>query len=163
MKKHDVTFREAISGDIDKIVALLADDDLGKLREELSDRVADCYVKAFNKIDLSPDNELIVMAIDKDIVGCMQLTFIPYLTFKGGIRCLIEGVRVSASHRGQGLGEKMFQFAIKRAKNKDCHMVQLTTNKKRPDAYSFYEKLGFKATHEGFKLYLKEESPIEDI
>jgi hypothetical protein len=32
--------------------------------------------------------------------------------------------------------------------------VQLTSNKQRKDAHRFYERLGFVASHEGFKLAL---------
>lgn len=148
--------RQAGKDDVPHIVALLADDKLGQQREKYQIPLPDCYIDAFNEICSSNDNELIVMCDNNNnnIIGCMQITFIPYLTFQGGKRCLIEGVRISSKHRGQGLGEKMFEYAINKAKEMNCHMVQLTTNKGRPDAHNFYQKLGFKATHEGFKLYL---------
>ncbi len=47
----------------------------------------------------------------------------------------------------------MFEWAIERAKQKKAHVLQLTTDKKRPEAIHFYEKLGFKASHEGMKLH----------
>ena len=88
------------------------------------------------------------------MIGTFQLTTIPYLTFQGGKRAQIEAVRVKASARGRGLGREMLRWAIQRAKDKGCHLVQLTTNKQRDEAVRFYEPLGFKATHEGMKLYL---------
>ena len=84
----------------------------------------------------------------------LQLTFIPYLTHIGSWRCLIEGVRVHKAHRGKGLGTQFFKWAIARAKQRQCHMVQLTSNKERVDALRFYQNLGFEASHEGFKLQL---------
>ena len=84
----------------------------------------------------------------------MQLTIIPYLTYQGGKRALIEAVRIDRSCRGEGLGQKMFQWAIHKAKDEGCHVVQLTTDKKRPDALAFYQRLGFIASHEGMKLHL---------
>jgi GNAT superfamily N-acetyltransferase len=88
------------------------------------------------------------------LVGMLQLTFIPYLTHIGTWRCLIEGVRIHSAHRGKGYGELMFQQAIELAREKGCKLVQLTSDKQRPDAIRFYEKLGFIASHEGFKLTL---------
>jgi GNAT superfamily N-acetyltransferase len=84
----------------------------------------------------------------------LQLTFIPYLTYIGSWRCLIEGVRIHSEFRGQGLGEQIFRWVIDRAKEKKCQLIQLTSDKQRPDALRFYEKIGFVATHEGFKLKL---------
>ena len=84
----------------------------------------------------------------------LQLTFIPYLTHIGSWRCLIEGVRIHSNFRGQGLGTAFFKWAIERAKSRHCRIVQLTSDKQRPDALRFYQALGFKATHEGFKLTL---------
>jgi GNAT superfamily N-acetyltransferase len=89
------------------------------------------------------------------VVGVLQLTCIPSLTYQGGWRALIEGVRVDSGERSQGLGKTLFEWAIARARERGCHMVQLTTDKARPDAKRFYESLGFVASHEGLKLHLK--------
>jgi GNAT superfamily N-acetyltransferase len=88
------------------------------------------------------------------VVGVLQLTFIPNISYQGGWRALIEGVRVSADYRNQGIGRKLFEYAINRAKEKGCHMVQLTMDKERTEAHRFYQSLGFQASHEGFKLHL---------
>ena len=88
------------------------------------------------------------------LLGMLQLTFIPYLTHRGSWRCLIEGVRIANDYRGQGLGSQFINWAIARAAERNCGIVQLTSDKKRPDALRFYEALGFEATHEGFKLKL---------
>ena len=95
------------------------------------------------------------MEKDGNIIGTLQMTFITYLTFKGGTRALIEAVRIDKAYRGKGFGKKLFEYAINRAKNKNCHMVQLTTNKSRSEALKFYQSLGFEATHEGMKLLLQ--------
>ncbi|GMQ46239.1 hypothetical protein VB10N_12380 [Vibrio sp. 10N] len=105
-------------------------------------------------IEQDPNNELWVVESESQVVGMLQLTFIPYLTHIGSWRCLIEGVRIAKKIRGQGLGEKMFVHAIGRARERGCNLVQLTSDKQRPDALRFYEKLGFVASHEGFKLAL---------
>ncbi|MBT4963243.1 MAG: GNAT family N-acetyltransferase [Francisellaceae bacterium] len=154
MGNVDIKTRLATREDILQIVNLLADDELGSKRESFTDPLANGYIQAFKKIQSSPDNELIVMEHNGEVIGCMQLTFIPYLTFQGGSRCQIEGVRISSKHRGCGIGGKMFLYAIEKSKGRGCHMIQLTTNKDRVNTHKFYEKLGFKATHEGFKLYL---------
>jgi GNAT superfamily N-acetyltransferase len=91
-----------------------------------------------------------------EVVGVLQLTFIPYLTYKGGWRALIEGVRVAAPLRSAGIGRRMFLWAIDRARQRQCRMVQLTSDKTRPEAIRFYESLGFVASHEGMKLHLSD-------
>jgi len=136
------------------IVALLANDPLGKTREDYRVPLPDAYHQAFNSIQSDSNQELMV-ALNKaeEVIGTFQLTFIPYLTYRGGIRAQIEAVRVREDQRGKGLGERIFSWAIQRAQERDAHLIQLTTDKKRPDARRFYEKLGFEATHEGMKLH----------
>ena len=91
---------------------------------------------------------------DGRVIGVLQLTFIPYLTYRGGWRALIEGVRVDRRHRSAGIGRRLFEWAIARSRERGCHLVQLTSDKQRPDAIRFYESLGFAASHEGMKLHL---------
>ena len=153
MTNRTLIFREANKDDIAAIVQMLSDDPLGAKRERLEDPLSECYFNAFASINMDPNNELIVALIDSDIVGFFQLTFIPYLTYQGRWRALVEGVRVNKRYRGQGIGKKLFEWAIQRAKDKDCHLLQLTTDKQRPDAIKFYESLGFIRSHEGMKLH----------
>ena len=150
----NLTFRQATQNDLPELIVLLADDKLGKSREDTSVPVNKEYLIAFEKISNDKNNELIVVENHSKIVGMLQLTFIPYLTHIGSLRCLIEGVRISSKSRGLGLGTKTFQWAISYAKNKNCNIVQLSSNKQRLEAIKFYENLGFEASHEGFKLNL---------
>ncbi|MEE9328067.1 MAG: GNAT family N-acetyltransferase [Cocleimonas sp.] len=145
-------FRLSTAADLEALVSMLADDVIGTKREDVTTPLNKRYINAFQHINVDPNNELIIAEISDQIVGMLQLTFIPYLTYIGSWRCLIEGVRIHVDYRGQGLGEKMFQWAINRAKERDCQLVQLTSDKQRPDAIRFYERLGFTASHEGFKL-----------
>ena len=131
---------------------LLADDDLGAKREDLSVPLSQSYIDAFSSIERDPNNELMVVEANGDLVGMLQLTFIPYLTHTGSWRCLIEGVRIAEKYRGRGLGTRFISWAINRAEEKKCSIVQLTSDKQRPGALRFYQSLGFQATHEGFKL-----------
>lgn len=150
----ELKFREADRNDLETLVSLLANDKLGARREDPALPLNKRYVDAFESIRKDPNNELIVAELEGEIVGMLQLTFIPYLTHVGSWRCLIEGVRIQPSYRGRGLGEKLFEFAIDKAQRAGCKLIQLTSDKQRPDAIRFYEKLGFVATHEGFKLHL---------
>lgn len=148
-------FRKATKNDVLKIVAMLADDELGRAREKYQDPLPDEYITAFEKIELDPHQELVVIENqDSEVVGTLQLSFMQYLTYQGGIRAQIEAVRVRKDHRGHGLGKKMFEWAIRRAKERNAHLLQLTTDKKRPDAIKFYEDLGFTPSHEGMKMHL---------
>ena len=137
---------------------MLAADSLGKGRERFSDPLPETYGTAFEAIADDPNNELIVACLGREIVGVLQLTFIPYLTYRGSWRALIEGVRVADGYRSQKIGQQLFEWAINRAKARDCRVVQLTTDKARPDALRFYERLGFRGTHEGLKLGLEPSS-----
>jgi len=150
----ELTFRLATEPDLITIIKLLADDALGATRENVELPLSERYTKAFDRISSDSNQELTVAEINGDIVGTFHLSFIQYLTHMGGLRAQIEAVRVHTAYRGKGIGKQLFNFAIERAKEKGCYMVQLTTDKKRPRAIQFYETLGFVATHEGMKLKL---------
>jgi len=151
-----MTFRKATRRDVPLIIQMLADDKLGAMREEFTDPLPTLYYQAFERIERDENQELIVIEDDNaEVIGTLQLSHIPYLTFKGGIRTQIEAVRIRSDKRAQGIGEELFRWAIARAAEKGSHMVQLTTDKQRPEAKRFYERLGFVASHEGMKLHLK--------
>lgn len=153
-KENTITFRPAIRNDVYSIVEMLADDVLGMKREQFEDPLPETYYHAFKAIETDPNNELLVAERSGEVIAVLQLTIIPNLTYRGSRRAQIEGVRVSTSLRGEGIGRKLVQAAIEKAKDKECRMIQLTTDKQRPKAHLFYESLGFKATHEGMKLHL---------
>ncbi|WP_158844482.1 GNAT family N-acetyltransferase [Algibacter sp. L1A34] len=149
-----MNFRKATENDISIIVEMMADDILGKKRENFQNPLPNAYLKAFEKIDSDVNQELIVVENDDfEIIGTLQLTFIQYLSYCGGVRAQIENVFIKKDQRGLGIGKTVFEWAIKRAKEKKAHLVQLTSDKKRPRAIKFYENLDFKATHEGMKLH----------
>jgi GNAT superfamily N-acetyltransferase len=148
----DVIFREAVRTDLPAIIALLADDVLGRARDLTE--VDDAYEKAFADITADPRNQLVVADDAGVLVGCMQLTYIPGLGRHGAERSLIESVRVRSDRRGQGLGRLMMEWAVDQARQRGCALVQLTTDKTRADAHRFYRNLGFVASHEGMKLAL---------
>lgn len=148
------TFRKATRQDVPSVVQLIANDKLGQLRENFTDPLPQVYYDAFERIDADPNQELIVVENDhREIVGTLQLSFIPYLTYQGGIRAQIEAVRVREDLRGEGIGQQLFSWAIQRSRERKAHLLQLTTDKQRPEAVRFYEKLGFKASHEGMKIH----------
>jgi ribosomal protein S18 acetylase RimI-like enzyme len=146
--------RRAERRDVEAIVRMLADDHLGKTREDISSPLNDGYVKAFEAVDQDPNQILAVTEIEDGIAGCLQISFIPGLSRKGAWRAQIESVRVAAAHRGSGLGQKMIVWAIEQAKERGCILAQLTTDKSRAHAHRFYERLGFISSHEGMKLDL---------
>jgi len=148
-------FRKATIADLPQIVRMLADDFLGGLRERFEDPLPESYVNAFHEIESDPNNELIVAENDGEIVGTLQLTFTPSISFQGGKRATVESVRVDEKVRGKGIGREMMLWAIDRAKREGCISMQLTTNSERKDAHRFYENLGFSKTHLGMKLRLK--------
>lgn len=151
---NDIVIRPAGRDDVPAIVQLLADDDLGKTREQADASAQTRYLMAFDEIDRDARNELMVAEQGGEIVGTYQVTYIPYLSRGGNERALIEAVRVASSLRGAGIGRQMMEYAIAKARARGCLMAQLTTDKQRGDAHRFYLSLGFVATHEGMKLVL---------
>ena len=144
--------REARRDDIKRIVEMLADDALASGREKLTGDMK-VYEAAFDNIAADPNNTLYVW--DEDgVVGCLQLTFIPGLSYQGSWVAQVEGVRVDRSMRGEGIGEEMMKFVIAKSRERGCKHLQLMTDKRRGDAHRFYERLGFVMSHEGMKLKL---------
>lgn len=146
--------RKATEADLLPVVGLLADDQLGSVRENANAPLALYYREAFAQMEHQEGNDLYVAEEKGAIVGCMQLTFIAGISRKGMVRCQIEGVRVSSKVRSGGIGKEMVQFAVDLAKSKGCGLVQLTTDMKRKDAHRFYENFGFVSSHVGMKLNL---------
>ncbi len=151
---NNLSYRKATIKDLQTIIELYVEDELGQAREELQNGVAQAYIDAFNRIDIDSNQYLMVVEKNKEIVGTCHLTIMPSLTFKGSTRMQIEAVRVSEKYRGQKIGEWMIKEALEYGRSKGAKLIQLTTNKKRDRARKFYESLGFEATHEGMKLYL---------
>ncbi len=154
MPADKLIIRAAQRTDLEAIVKMLADDKLGSQRERFELPLPVGYVRAFEAIDCDPRQHLVVAEIGGEAAGTLQLSFLPYLTYQGRERALIEAVRVGAGHRGRGIGRQMLEWAIEQARMRGCHLVQLTTDKHRSKALSFYEALGFVASHEGMKLHL---------
>jgi N-acetylglutamate synthase-like GNAT family acetyltransferase len=151
-----MNFRKATKNDVPTIVEMIADDELGRKRENFQIPLPSEYIDAFEMINADQNQELIVVENEnKEILGSMQLSFIQYLTYRGGIRAQIEAVRIRNDKRGLGLGKTMFKWAIAKASERKAHLLQLTSDKKRSKAIKFYEELGFKATHEGMKMHLE--------
>ena len=147
--------REATREDLPTIVRMLADDELGKKRHRVEDPLPSEYHAAFDAIAASPSVRLYVAEIDGEIVGTMQLTFIPGLDYLGAERMMIEAVRVKRDRRDAGFGKAMITEAIGIARRRGCQRVELTSSTSRRDAHRFYERLGFVASHVGTKLMLK--------
>ena len=154
-KSKELIFRKITGSDIPNIVKMLADDELGSKREDYKVPLPKIYYDAFQNILQDKNQELIILEnFYKEIIGTQQLTFIQYLTYRGGLRAQIEAVRIHKKFRGKGFGKKIFKWAIKRSVDKGAHLVQLTTDKQRLDAIDFYKVLGFRDSHMGMKLNL---------
>lgn len=148
----DLEIRPATTEDVPAIVALLADDPLGARRESPDDLTP--YLTALERIGADPNQRLVVAEREGRVVGTLQLTIVPGLSRRGATRSIIEGVRVHADERGSGLGTRFIEWAIEESRRENCQLVQLTSDSTRTDAHRFYERLGFEATHVGFKLPL---------
>ena len=152
MGSDGISFREARREDLPAIVAMLADDPLGSQREDPA--AMRLYEPAFDAIAKDANQLLVVAVTSEKVVGTMQLTIIPGLSRKGALRGQIESVRIARDRRGAGLGTRMIEWAIAVCRDRNCAMVQLATHRTRHDAHRFYERLGFEASHVGYKLTL---------
>lgn len=147
-------FRRAEQSDLEAIVAMLADDVLGRQREDTRLPAADACVQAFQAIDADPNQFLAVAELDGAVVGTLQISFMPGLSHQGAWRGEIEAVRIARTARGAGLGRRMMGWAIEQCRARNCRIVQLTSDLKRTDAHRFYEQMGFVGSHKGYKLVL---------
>lgn len=148
----DLEIRPATAEDLPDIVAMLADDPLGAQRESPDDLTP--YTAAFERLAQDPNQHLVVAVRGSKVVGTLQLTIIPGLSRRGSTRSIIEGVRIHAEERSSGLGTQFIEWAVEESRRQDCQLVQLTSDATRTDAHRFYERLGFEASHLGFKLSL---------
>ena len=149
------SFRPATRADLESIIALLADDDLSAGRELPDLPLHPRYLQAWADMAADPQQHAIVMEESGRLIGYLQLTIIPGLAFRGTKRGLIESVRIASDRRGAGLGEALIRHAVELARAKGCRLVQLTSTNERVGAHRFYARLGFEATHTGFKLRLE--------
>ena len=154
---NSLHFRKATRQDVPLIVEMLANDKLGQLREDYQNPLPGRYYEAFENIDQDSNQELMVVENPhREVIGTLQLSFIPYLTYQGGIRAQIEAVRIRSDQRGEGIGTELFEWAIARTQERGAHVLQLTTDKKRPEALHFYEKLGFE------KIFISKYNKLDD-
>jgi GNAT superfamily N-acetyltransferase len=148
----DLEIRAAVAADVPAIVAMLADDPLGAQRESPDDLAP--YLTALERLVADPNQHLVVAVREDRVVGTLQLTIIPGLSRRGSTRSIVEGVRIHADERGSGLGTQLIEWAVDESRRQNCQLVQLTSDATRTDAHRFYERLGFEASHVGFKLPL---------
>ncbi|CAL9479103.1 Aminoalkylphosphonate N-acetyltransferase [Streptomyces sp. enrichment culture] len=148
----EIEIRPATEEDVPAIVAMLADDPLGAQRETPDDPAP--YLSAFERLSGDPNQHLMVAVREERVVGTLQLTVVPGLSRRGALRSIVEAVRVHADERGSGLGTRLIEWAIAESRRQNCRLVQLTSDRSRTDAHRFYERLGFTASHVGFKLPL---------
>ncbi|MEU9625671.1 GNAT family N-acetyltransferase [Streptomyces luteogriseus] len=148
----DLEIRAAAADDVPAIVGMLADDPLGAQRESPDDLAP--YLSALERLSADPNQRLVVAVRKGRVVGTLQLTIVPGLSRRGATRSIVEGVRIHAEERGSGLGTELIEWAIEESRAQGCQMVQLTSDQTRADAHRFYERLGFTASHTGFKLQL---------
>jgi GNAT superfamily N-acetyltransferase len=150
----ELQFRPATRTDLPVIVRMLAEDELGSQRERFESPLPQVYYAAFEAIVANPNQELIVAELEGEVVGTLQLMYLPSLSYQGGTRAQVESVRVLQRLRGQGIGAKMMEWVIERARQRGCHLMQLTSHKSRAEAHRFYERLGFTKSHVGMKKNL---------
>ncbi|MCC0578560.1 GNAT family N-acetyltransferase [Streptomyces californicus] len=148
----DLEIRPVTADDLASVVAMLADDPLGAQRESPGDLTP--YEEALQRLTDDPNQHVVVAVREGRVVGTLQLTIVPGLSRRGATRSIIEGVRIHGDERGSGLGTQLIQWAVDESRRQDCRLVQLTSDVTREDAHRFYERLGFTASHLGFKLAL---------
>ena len=152
MTANSVSIRPARREDVAAIVAMLADDHLGRARERVEDPLPAVYYAAFERVERDQNLQLVVAESEGRVVGCLQLAILPGISSQGGLRGLLEDVRVAADCRSRGIGEQLVQWAVREAKARGCNLVELLTHQSRVDAQRFYKRLGFSASHMGMTV-----------
>jgi len=152
MNEKSVSIRPARREDVAAIVAMLADDHLGRARERVEDPLPESYYQAFEQVARDQNLTLVVAESEGRVVGCLQLAILPGISTQGGIRGLLEDVRVDSDCRSRGIGEQLVQWAVAEAKARGCNLVELLTHQTRTDAQRFYKRLGFAASHVGMTV-----------
>lgn len=155
METESVTIRKAEHGDVPAIVAMFANDSLGGHGDSTEPSALPGYMAAFRRIEQSPNETLYVAVKGGEVVGTFKTPLTTTLTGRGGSSMIVEAVHTRADCRGQGIGETMIRFCLDEARRQGLRQVQLTSNAKRTDAHRFYGRLGFEASHVGFKFKLK--------
>lgn len=152
MNAEAVSIRRARRDDVAVIVAMLADDHLGRARERVEDPLPAAYYAAFARVERDPNLTLVVAESEGRVVGCLQLAILPGISSQGGVRGLLEDVRVASDCRSRGIGGRLVQWAVAEAKARGCNLVELLTHQTRVDAQRFYKRLGFTASHVGMTV-----------
>jgi GNAT superfamily N-acetyltransferase len=155
MASGDIIIREAREADLPALIAMFAADQLGGHGDTSDPEAYPEYARAFAGIAASPNQTLYVAERDGDVVGTFQTMITTSLNARGSSAMIIEAVQTRSDMRGQGIGARMIEFAVAEAKGRGVRLVQLTSNAVRKDAHRFYERLGFKPSHLGFKMALK--------
>jgi len=161
MAPPQVCFRAAQASDLAQIIAMLSDDAIAHEREPNDTAALSAHADAFKAIELDPNHELIVGTMSDEVIAVLQLSYLPGLTYCGGWRAQIEGVRVARTQQAQGIGRQLLAHAVERARRRHCVLVQLTTDRRRDQALAFYARLGFAPSHVGMKLLLGDHRPGE--
>jgi ribosomal protein S18 acetylase RimI-like enzyme len=152
MNDKSVSIRPARREDVPAMIAMLADDHLGRARERVEDPLPAVYYQAFERVERDQNLTLVVAESEGRVVGCLQLAVLPGISSQGGMRGLLEDVRVAADCRSRGIGEQLVQWAMTEAKARGCNLVELLTHQTRVDAQRFYKRLGFTASHIGMTV-----------
>lgn len=152
MNDNSISIRPARREDVATIVAMLADDHLGGARERVEDPLPAAYYEAFERVSRDPNLTLVVAESEGRVVGCLQLAVLAGISSQGGVRGLLEDVRVASDCRSRGIGEQLVQWAVTEAKARGCNLVELLTHASRVDAQRFYKRLGFASSHVGMTV-----------
>jgi ribosomal protein S18 acetylase RimI-like enzyme len=150
----EILIRQAVAGDLEAIIRLHEEDELGAHGDVWTAETAPAYRAAFDAIGRSAENLLFVAETDGRIVGTFQMTLIPNLTGRGALRVKIESVKVSSGLRSRGIGAAMMAHAESEARQRGAALLELSSNKTRTAAHRFYERIGYAKSHEGFKKKL---------
>ena len=149
-----LAIRGAIRDDLPRLIELLSQLSLDEQREDLPSLPPAAYNAALEAIFADPRQELLVADVEGAIVGMAAFVRIANLSHVGQPWALVEDVVVDASQRGNGYGEALMRRAVELAREGGCYKLVLTSNKARSEAHRFYRRLGFNATHEGFRVDL---------
>ncbi len=146
--------RQARESDLSHILELYDELSIITTHAEQDSSISlDNYRRVFAEISGNPRRELLVAEYDGDVVGTVALYIIPNLSHSATPYALVENLVVNHKYRRKGIGKRLMEYTIARARQERCHRIELCSDKRRREAHRLYRSMGFEASAYGFRIW----------
>jgi len=150
-----LTIREARPDDLEPLLDLLEELRDGATPGVSWDRApGERTAAVFHQVLADGRRRFFVAEEGGELVGTADVVIVPNLTHAARPVAFVENVVVTSGRRGNGIGQALMEEVLRAAEEAGCYKVQFLSNKGRTRAHSFYTRLGFEPSSEGFRRYL---------